>query len=162
MSSYFDERTNQVRVFREQGLGPWHDAVRAFAEDLLFDLTLCAEFDRGPRVETPWTFPPDLRDTIYTLIVSHWSEAWPPSVPGYGVDYGEDEEGMQKLGALLAQLHDLFHEAARRGWAGMDNPQAVRGELRSRRDGRAETLIAETPSLQLDADLRAGHSVERE
>lgn len=158
MSSYFDTRSVELRAFREQGLGPNHEPVRAWVESWIHDITLRAEFDRGVVGEESWAFPEDLRDAMYTAIVSGWLEAYPPDRPGYVVDYAEDEEGMQLLRTTLETLHDLFHEAARRGIHGMDNPLAVRGELQYRRRTRTSALLdleakrsASTPTTETDS-----------
>jgi hypothetical protein len=132
---------NNRLTFREQGLGPNHDPVRAWVEAWIHDLTLRMEFDRGVLGPDSWVFPDDLRDAVYAVLVKSWGEAFPPDRPGYLVDYAEDDEGMALLHDAIETLHSLFHEAAHRSVPGLDNPLAVRGELRHRRNVRTHAIL---------------------
>lgn len=143
MSAYFDEKAQQLRVLVESGATPAHDAVRAWVRALTLDIAICCEYDRAG----PLAFPADLRDQAYALFLRCSPEAWPCGVPGYGVDYEYDHEGMALLSNLVEGLHDIFHAAAHAGWPGRDNPRSAVTAMDGLMEERCAALIAADPTL---------------
>ncbi len=147
MSSYFDTKANEIRALIVAGRTPAHDDVRLWVRTLTLDMATCCEFDRAG----PLAFPADLRDACYRAILSHAPDSWPAGTPGWGVDYGRDEDGMRLLANLVERLHDLFHAAAAAGWPGRDNPLSAVHAMDARMEERCAALIAEEPALNLAA-----------
>ena len=155
MSSYFDKKANEIRDFRRAGETLHSDAVRAWVAQLRADIAIACEYDR----EGSLAFPEDLRDAIYKMFLRHAEDAWPCGVPGYGVDYETDDQGMQLLADLVERLHDLFHAAAHAGWPGRDNPRSAVQAMDCRMEERCIELIAVDSSLTLGCmDMPGGET----
>lgn len=145
MSSYFDQKAEELRAFRVAGTHIGHDDVRRWTQSLRTDLAIACEFDR----EGPLAFPAGLRDDVYRLFLRHDAEAWPCGIAGFGVDDESDAQGLEHLARLVESLHDLFHAAAQMGWPGRDNPQSATQAMDARMELRCEALIAQDPTLTL-------------
>lgn len=149
MTAYFDERANEIRDLRRAGKTPHHDEVRRWVERLTVDMAVVCAFDR----DGPLAFPADLRDAVCVRLLKRSPEAWPCGVPGWGVDYETDDQGMALLVDLVEQLHDLFHAAAHAGWPGRDNPRSPVVAMVGRMEERCAELIEAHPDLRLP-DMR--------
>lgn len=145
MSSYFDQRALELRSLRARALTVHSDEVRAWAKTLQLDMAVACEYDKAG----PFAFPPAVRDDIYRAFLRCLPEAWPAGVPGYGVDYYYDEDGMRLLSNFVERCHDLFHAAATEGWPGRDNPRSAVQAMDRRMEERCTELIAAEPELTL-------------
>ncbi len=145
MSSYFDAKAQELRDMRAAGLSIHHAEVRQWIRMFVLDIAVACEFDRSG----PLAFPEELRDAAYKLVLRCSPEHWPYGVPGYGVDYETDEQGLEYFRQMVEGMHDIFHESARRGWRGGDNPLSATQAMDSRMEERCAELIAADPSLTL-------------
>ena len=145
MTAYFDQKAREIaKLSMWASASPCREDVLAWTRALSVDIAVCCEYDR----DGPWAFPANLRDRAYAMFLRASADSW-PCVPGYGVDYEHDANGMRLLVRLVEDLHDLFHEAARGGWWGGDSPRSPVGRMNAEMEARCEALIAADPALNI-------------
>jgi len=149
MTAYFDQKAREItKLSLWACASPCREDVYTWVQSLRTDISICCEYDR----DGPWAFPADLRDRAYMMFLRASANSWPDYVPGYGVDYEHDVDGMRLLSKLVEDLHDLFHEAAQMGWLGGDDPRSSVHRMDAEMEARCEVLISENPSLNICPD----------
>jgi len=147
VTTYFDQKAREVRQLFHQATEPsrsQEDILRDFEWALYKDMSMVCEFDQP---DGPVAFPPELRNLVYLVLLRRCLTVWPHGVlfiEGIGVDYETAEEGRQHLSQAVEDLHDIFHDAARRGWCGGDNPLSALGAATC----RAETKMVELVEIE--------------
>ena len=138
VSSYFDTKSAQLYAMNAARGTPYDPHIRAWVDEVVSDIALCLTFERA----TDMAFPADLADKACRIIMRGSADHWPCGVPQapWGADYDSDEDGMRILAKMIEDLHDLFHETARRGWVGGDNPRAPHIYASARLEERCAAL----------------------
>lgn len=145
MSSYFDRKAVEIRDMISAKRSPYDNDVHSWINSLRIDIAVACEYDRGG----PNEMPAEIRDGCYKAFLRHSLDAWPCGVPGFGVDFETDEQGMRLLSNLVECLHDFFHAAAHLGWFGGDNPLAPMYNMDAKMETRCVELIVADSSLTL-------------
>jgi hypothetical protein len=124
MSSYFDAIDNEI-----------YERINLYAteEKLVRDVTICAMFPG---------FPEDLRKHVHAAILRNGINSLPTFA--YEADPATDDDVARCLGRLNSDLHDIFHEAARRGLS--DSPSYPLRLLASAGEEERENLVGLMPA----------------
>ena len=119
MTAYFDAKQTELRAIRKADMQALEDFERQIIQDVANVGELLRAKDEKGRLESA-AFPEDLRDAAYRLLLQYSPVAWPSGLKYSGPDYEDTTAHHRGLSSMLEGLHDLLHEAARRGWAGGD------------------------------------------
>ena len=132
MSSYFDATSRAIAETPSSGLAADH--LRDLEAKLVFDVTVCAQFD---------TFPLDLRQAIHKVVLAHGVSTLPSTA--YPADFETLDEHKQRLIRLSEDLHTVFHEAARRGHT--DHPLTPLRRLYAQGEEEREAKVLTFPGF---------------
>ncbi len=114
MSVYFDEFAQKIARVNGLPSAVRHDMLRILEEELVFDVTVAAEWPG---------FPADLRDEAYQVILDHGVETQPPGHCGV-LDLRNVNDYLSELCTMAGDLHTVFHSVAERQLSDFtDNPR---------------------------------------
>lgn len=113
MTAYFDTLTSKIQDVPWDSPTAWDD-YGSLEQDLVFDCTVAAMFP---------AFPEDLRLCVHRAILKGAVQHLPRNAPP--ADFEHNHEYGARLRTMTSDLHDVFHELARRGIPGFgDSPKA--------------------------------------
>jgi len=130
MTAYFDTKQTELRAIRKADM----QALEDFERQIIQDVANVGELFRAEGGTK--AFPEDLRDAAYRLLLQYSPVAWPNGLKYSGPDYEDTAAYHRGLVSMLEGLHDLLHEAARRGWDGGDSLQHPIHEAGARMEER--------------------------